>query len=117
MTIELFASGAREHLKSKSRIRLYLDESIQEDPGDGSLIRAALGNIVRVRGVAQLSRNTGLTRGGIYKALSPDGNPELSTVVKIIKALGLRLHVVQACHPSESAEYDRPWQPGNRLAE
>ena len=64
----------------------------EEDPGDGSLIRAALGDIARARGMAQLARDTGLSREGLYKALSKDGNPEFSTVVKVIHALGLKLH-------------------------
>jgi len=56
------------------------------------LVRAALGDIAKARGMAQLARDTGLSREGIYKALSAEGNPEFTTVMKVIKALGLRLH-------------------------
>ena len=51
----------------------------------------ALGNIARARGMSQLARKTGLTREGLYKALSPGGNPEFGTVMKVIRALGLEL--------------------------
>lgn len=96
MGIKLKKWDVVEHLKGEEEIRLYLEACFEEDPGDGSLIRAALGDIARARGMAQLARDTGLTREGLYKALSPGGNPEFSTVVKVIKALGLRLH---AAHP------------------
>jgi len=60
--------------------------------GDPALVIAALGDIARARGMMQLARETGLTREGLYKALSPDGNPSFSTVMKVCKALGLKLH-------------------------
>ncbi|HEX9244031.1 MAG TPA: addiction module antidote protein [Anaeromyxobacter sp.] len=55
-------------------------------------VTTALGNIARARGMSQLARKTGLTREGLYKALSPGGNPEFGTVMKVIRALGLELH-------------------------
>ncbi len=85
-----------EHLRTEEEVGLYLEACFEEDPGDGSLIRAALGDIGRAQGMAQLARDTGLSREGLYKALSPEGNPEFSTVVKVIKALGLRLHAAHA---------------------
>ena len=60
--------------------------------GDPALIAAALGDIARVKGMSQIARETGLGRESLYKALSPDGNPEFSTVLKVVRALGLRLH-------------------------
>lgn len=81
-----------EHLKSDEDIALYLDACLQEDPGDGSLIRAALGDIARAKGMSQLARDTGLAREGLYKALCADGNPEFSTIMKVIRALGIQLH-------------------------
>jgi probable addiction module antidote protein len=72
---------------------LYFEACFEEDPGDGSLIRAALGDIARARGMTQLAHDTGLTREGLYKALSAEGNPEFTTIMKVIKALGLKLHV------------------------
>lgn len=85
-----------DYLKTEEDMVLYFEACLDEDPGDGSLIRAALGDIARARGMAQLARDTGLAREGLYKALSADGNPEFATVMKVIKALGLKLHVGQA---------------------
>ena len=96
MTIKLRKWDVVKHLETEADIVLYLEACFEEDPGDGSLIRAALGDIARARGMAQLARDTGLTREGLYKALSPDGNPEFSTVVKVVTALGLRLHAAPA---------------------
>jgi len=81
-----------DHLKTEEDIVLYFDACVEEAPGDGSLIRAALGDIARARGMSQLARDTGLAREGLYKALSAEGNPEFATVMKVIKALGLKLH-------------------------
>lgn len=95
MAIKLNKWDVVEHLQSEESMGLYLEACFEEDPGDGSLIRAALGDIARARGMAQLARDTGLSREGLYKALSREGNPEFSTVVKVINALGLRLHAAQ----------------------
>ena len=81
-----------EDLKTEEDMALYFDICMQEDPGDGSLIRAALGTIARSRGMSQLARDTGLAREGLYKALSAEGNPEFATIMKVIKALGIKLH-------------------------
>jgi len=75
---------------------LYFDACLAEDPGDGSLIRVALDSIARARGMTRLAKKTGLSREGIYKALSADGNPEFSMAMKVISALGLRLHAESA---------------------
>lgn len=92
MALKLNKWDILDHLNSEEDIALYLEACFEEDPGDGSLIRAALGDIARARGMAQLARDTGLSREGLYRALSKEGNPEFSTVVKVIHALGLRLH-------------------------
>jgi probable addiction module antidote protein len=81
-----------DYLKTKEDMVLYLDACIEEDPGDGSLIRTALGSIARAKGMSQLARDTGISREGLYRALSPEGNPEFSTVMKVIRALGVKLH-------------------------
>ena len=80
-----------DDLKTEEDIALYFQACVDEDPGDGSLVRAALGDIARARGMSQLARDTGLAREGLYKALSPEGNPEFATVMTVIKALGLKL--------------------------
>lgn len=83
-----------EYLGDETDMNLYLDACIEEDPGDGSLIRAALGDIARAKGMTQLARDTGLAREGLYKALSAEGNPSFATVLKVVHALGLRLSAV-----------------------
>ncbi len=83
---------AVHELKSEQDIALYFEACLDDDPGDGSLIRAALGDIARARGMSLVARETGMARESLYKALSPEGNPEFATVMKVIKALGFRLH-------------------------
>ena len=84
---------AAEHLGSKEDVRLYLEACFEEDPGDGSLIRAALNDVARAQNMAQLSRDAGMSREGLYKALSKDGNPSFSTVLRVVRALGMQLRV------------------------
>ena len=88
-----------DDLTTEEDIALYFQACVDEDPGDGSLVRAALGDIARARGMSQLARDTGLAREGLYRALSPEGNPEFATVMKVIKALGLKLDVQKVALP------------------
>ena len=83
---------AVDYLKTDEDMALYLDACLDEDPGDGSLIRAAINDVARARGMSQLARDSGISREGLYKALSSTGNPEFSTMLKVIKALGIKLH-------------------------
>lgn len=69
---------------------------LDDDLGDGSLIRAALIDISRARGMSRFASDTGISREGLYLALGPDGNPEFTTVMKVSKSLGLRLHAEAA---------------------
>jgi len=85
-----------EHLESEEDMAAYLEAVLEED--DPALVAAALGDIARAKGITQIARDTGLGRASLYKALSPDGNPELATVLKVLRALGLRLHASPA-HP------------------
>lgn len=87
---------AADQLNTEEDMALYLDACLEDDPGDGSLVRAALNDIARARGMTQLAHDTGLTREGLYRALSATGNPEFSTVLKVIKALKIRLHAAPA---------------------
>ena len=79
-----------ESLDTDERIAAYLEAALEEN--DAPLIAAALGDIARAKGMSEIARQTGLGRESLYKALSPEGNPEFSTVLKVIRALGLRLH-------------------------
>lgn len=78
-----------DYLKNEDDIAAYLD-AVMED-GDPALIAAALGDVARARNLSQLARDVGMTRQGLDKALSGNGNPSLSTVVKVAHALGLQL--------------------------
>lgn len=84
-----------ELLKTEEDCQLYLQACMEEDEGDGRLVNHALGVIARARGMTQLARDTGLTREGLYRALSADGNPEFSTIMKVTRALGLKLSVTR----------------------
>ncbi|ROL98966.1 addiction module antidote protein [Pseudomonas protegens] len=84
---------AAEYLKTPEDMVAYLDACFEEDAGDGKLIRAALNDIARARGMTQVARDTGLGRESLYKALGSQGNPEFATIIKVMKALGLKLHV------------------------
>ena len=82
-----------DHLRTEEDARLYLEAAFEEDLGDGRLIRAALSDIARARDMSQLAREVGMTREGLYKALSENGNPSFTTMMKIIYALEMRLRV------------------------
>jgi probable addiction module antidote protein len=92
-----------DHLQSEEDMAMYLDACLEEDPGDGCLIRAALNDIARAQGMTQLAKATGITREGLYKALSPNGNPEFSTILKVIKALKIKLHASTGNEPLATA--------------
>ncbi|MDA0688473.1 MAG: putative addiction module antidote protein [Proteobacteria bacterium] len=80
-----------QQLKTDEDILNYLEAVVEEGGDDPAFILHALGVIARARNMSQLARDTGLSREGIYKALSKDGNPTFATVAKIARALGLQL--------------------------
>ena len=96
--IKLRRWDSAEHLKTEEDIALYLEACLEEAGDDAAFIAKALGNIARARGMTQLAHDTGLGRESLYKALSGDGNPSFSTILKVIKALGLKLHVETPGH-------------------
>jgi probable addiction module antidote protein len=79
------------YLKTDEDIANYL-EAVFED-GDPALISHAFGVVARAKGMTQIAKATGLGRESLYKALSPEGNPEFATVLKVMRALGLKLKV------------------------
>lgn len=81
---------ASEHLESIEDMAAYLEAALED--GDPSVIASVLGDIAKAKGMTQIARQTGLGRESLYKALSPEGNPEFSTILKVIQALGLSLH-------------------------
>ncbi len=82
-----------EYLKTDEDIQLYLEACLEEAGDDPAFIVHALGVIARARNMSQLASDSGLTREGLYKALSSEGNPSFSTVAKVAKALGFKLTV------------------------
>jgi probable addiction module antidote protein len=80
-----------DSLRTGADMVAYLQACLEEAPDDATLLAAALGDIARARGMMGLAKKTGLTREGLYKALSKDGNPSLGTVLKVINALGMKL--------------------------
>jgi probable addiction module antidote protein len=82
-----------DHLKTKQDIVDYLDAVLED--GDPELLKDALGVIARSKGMTEIAKEAGLARSNLYKALSPDGNPEFATVASVLKALGLRLSVAR----------------------
>ena len=81
---------AADYLQSQEDMERYFEACLQK--GDPALVQHALGAIARVRGMVQLAKDTDLSREGLYRSLSVEGNPEFSTIMKVTKALGLSLH-------------------------
>ncbi len=84
--------NSAEHLNTEEDRALYLEACLQEAGDDAAFIVKALGNIARAKGMSQLSRDTGLGRESLYKALSGEGNPSFATILKVTSALGIQLH-------------------------
>lgn len=85
-----------EHLESEEDIAAYMEAVMEEGGDDPAFVAHALGVIARARSMSQLARDTGLTREGLYKALSSEGNPSFATVMKVAKALGFKLSLTPA---------------------
>ena len=85
-----------EHLKTEEDMALYLEACLEEAGDDAAFIAKALGTIARAKGMSQLSRDTGLGRESLYKALSGEGNPSFAAILKVTSALGLKLHALPA---------------------
>ncbi|HLH52951.1 MAG TPA: addiction module antidote protein [Verrucomicrobiae bacterium] len=81
-----------EHLRTPREMAAYLEACLEEAGGDAAFIAKALGDIARAKGMGQVARDAGLSRESLYKALSGDRSPGFDTVLKVIHALGLRLH-------------------------
>lgn len=101
MPLELTEFDAAEYINTPERARAYLEMAIDEDPGDGSDVRAALNTIARAQNMSAIARSAGLDRAGLIRTLSPNGNPSVATLIKVTRALGLQLSV------KTSEEYQR----------
>ena len=91
MQVETTAYDSAAYLKTKEDVAAYLEAAFEE--GDAALIAHALGVVARAEGMTEVAKQAGLTRASLYKALSADGNPEFSTVLKVVQALGLKMRV------------------------
>lgn len=82
------------YLKSEKDLALYLEACLKEGGDDPAFIASALGDVARARGqIGELADKTGMTRAGLYKALSKEGNPSFAAVLKVIRAMGLEIHI------------------------
>lgn len=81
-----------EHLRTPEEMAAYLDACLEDADGDATFIAKALGDIARAKGMSQVARDAGLSRESLYKALSGDRAPTFDTILKVINALGLKLH-------------------------
>lgn len=97
-TIKLHKWDSAEHLQTEEDMALYLEVCLQEAGDDAAFIAKALGTIARAKGMTELALETGLGRESLYKALSGEGNPSFGTILKVISALGIKLHA-EASHP------------------
>lgn len=92
--------NAADYLRTDEDVRGLLKAAAEEDPGDGTVIRAALKHVARSQNMSALARDAGLNRGNLYAALSEDGNPTLATLLKVASVLGLRLRLEPIEYPS-----------------
>jgi probable addiction module antidote protein len=85
-----------EHLRTPEEMAAYLDAWLEDSPDDVAGISRALGDIARAKGMTQVAKDAGLSRESLYRALSAGGNPSFATILKVAKALGVRLHAQPA---------------------
>ncbi|TXN50434.1 putative addiction module antidote protein, partial [Methylobacterium sp. WL2] len=101
MPVETFTYDTAEHLQTPEDIALYI-EAIMED-GDPALLAEAIGVVARARGMTQIAQETGRSREQLYRTLSEKGNPQLDTLMAVLRAIGVRLSV----RPIEAVEVPR----------
>lgn len=91
-----------DHLRTEHEMAAYLEACLAEADGDAAFVAKALGDIARAKGMSQVARDAGLSRESLYKALSGERVPTFDTILKVIAALGLRLHATSPPHQSAS---------------
>jgi probable addiction module antidote protein len=107
MPVKIAKWNPADYLKTSEDIAGYLEVALED--GDPEMLKVALGNIARFKGMTEVAEKAGIARQSLYRALSAKGNPELATVASILKVLGLRLSVVstskrQAARPRTGAK-------------
>ena len=103
MSEEYREFNAADYIRTEEDVRGLLRAATDEDPGDGTVIRAALKHLARSQNMSALARDAGLNRGNLYAALSEDGNPTLATLLKVANTLGLRLRLEPVESPAPSS--------------
>jgi probable addiction module antidote protein len=104
MALKTTRWDSAQHLGTEEERASYLDACFEEAGDDAAFVAYALGVVARSRNMSQLARDTGLTREGLYKALSEEGNPSFGTVLKVMGALGYRFAVVRETRAAYSAK-------------
>jgi probable addiction module antidote protein len=94
-----------EHLRTPEEMAAYLEACIEDAHGDGAFIAKALGDIARAKGMSQVARDAGLSRESLYKALSGERTPNFDTILKVINALGIKLHAEAAHMENPTAQH------------
>ena len=95
-----------EHLRTPEEMAAYLEACLEEANDDAAFIAKALGDIAKAKGMSEVARNAGLSRESLYKALSGDRTPNFTTILKVISALGLKLHAEAKQFTSPIAQHD-----------
>lgn len=96
MTIKTIRWNVQDHLETEEDCRLYIEACFEEADDDPAFILKALGDVARAKGMTRIANESGLAREALYRSLSADGNPSFATVMKVLKALGVRLHASHA---------------------
>ncbi len=104
MATETFAFDTAELLDSPEAQAAYLSEVMAD--GDAAAVAEAIGTVARARGMATIAKDAGLSREGLYRALSGKGNPEFATISKVLHALGMRLAVSPTANDTQHGHMD-----------
>lgn len=99
--VKFIPFDSSKFLGSDEAIKDYLEDAL--DSSDARVIAGAIGDVARARGMSALAKETGMSRESLYRALSGDGNPQLSTVLKVLEAMGLKLSVEMVSKTSDAA--------------
>jgi probable addiction module antidote protein len=97
-----------EHLRTPEEMAAYLEACLEEADGNAAFVAKALGDIARAKGMSQVARDAGLSRESLYKALSGERSPGFDTILKVIRALGLKLHAEAVLVVSPTAQQGAP---------
>lgn len=94
MALETTPWNIQDYLHTPEDCAAFLEAAFEEAPDDAAYLAKALGEVARAHhNMSQIARDTGMSRAGLHKALSADGDPRLSTLLKVLRAMGLRMHI------------------------